>query len=89
MLKKLDYNARLKMIKDESECDGKFIKNLEHGMGMSIKTLIKKELPPLLEMKFTHPKNEKKEITYKSENLEYKFKEGARGREIELSVNKK
>ena len=89
MLKQLDYNARLKMIKDESECDGKFIKNLEHGMGMSIKTLIKKELPPLLKMKFTHPKNEKKEIAYKSENLEYHFKEKAQNGGIELNINKK
>ena len=48
-------------------------------MGMSIKSLIKKELPPLLARCFTHEKDEKREIAYKSENLEYKFKEKARG----------
>ena len=79
MLEKLGFNANLTIIKDESEIDGKFIKNLEHGMGMSMKSLIKKELPPLLARCFTHEKDEKREIAYKSENLEYKFKEKARG----------
>lgn len=79
MLEKLGFEATLHMIKDESEVDGKFIKNLEHGMDMSLKTLIQKELPPLLARKFTQDKNEKREIIYPSENLEYHFKESARG----------
>ena len=79
ILQNLGFEASLRVVKDESEIDGKFIKNLEHGMGMSIKSLIKKELPPLLARHFTHEKDEKREIAYKSENLEYKFKEKARG----------
>ena len=79
ILQNSGFEASLRVVKDESEIDGKFIKNLEHGMGMSIKTLIKKELPPLLARHFTHEKDEKREIAYKSENLEYKFKEKARG----------
>ena len=79
ILKNSGFEASLRVVKDESEIDGKFIKNLEHGMGMSMKSLIKKELPPLLARHFTHEKDEKREITYKSENLEYKFKEKARG----------
>ena len=55
-------------------------------MDMSLKTLITKELPPLLARKFTHKKNQKHEITYKSENLEYKFKEKADS--IELVIKK-
>ena len=86
MLKALGYEARLTMIKDESEIDGKFIKNLTHGMDMSLKTLIKKELPPLLKRKFTHDKNEKREISYESEGLEYKFKE--RAGKIELAIKR-
>ncbi len=86
MLEKLDFDATLHLIKDESEVDGKFIKNLKHGMDMSLKTLIKKELPPLLARKFTHKKNQKHEIIYKSENLEYKFKEKADS--IELVIKK-
>ena len=79
ILQNLGFEASLRVVKDESEIDGKFIKNLEHGMGMSIKSLIKKELPPLLARHFAHEKDEKREIAYKSENLEYKFKEKARG----------
>ena len=85
-LRSLGYEARLEMIKDEGEIDGKFIKNLTHGMDMSLKTLIQKELPPLLEMNFLHEKGEKKEIIYESEDLEYKFKEKDRGGGIELFI---
>ena len=88
ILQNSGFEASLRVVKDESEIDGKFIKNLEHGMGMSMKSLIKKELPPLLARCFTHEKDEKREITYKSENLEYKFKEKARGGGIELFVRK-
>ena len=88
ILQNLGFEASLRVVKDESEIDGKFIKNLEHGMGMSIKSLIKKELPPLLARHFTHEKDEKREIAYKSENLEYKFKEKARGGGIELFISK-
>ena len=88
MLAKLDFDATLHLIKDESEIDGKFIKNLEHGMGMSMKSLIKKELPPLLARDFKHEKNEKREISYPSENLEYKFKEKDRGGGIDLMIKR-
>ena len=85
MLKALNYEARLTMIRDESEVDGRFIKNLEHGMGMSMKILVQKELPPLLERKFSH-ENERHEISYESEDLEYKFSE--KDGKIELSVRR-
>ena len=88
ILQNSGFEASLRVVKDESEIDGKFIKNLEHGMGMSMKSLIKKELPPLLARHFPHEKDEKREIAYKSENLEYKFKEKARGGGIELFVRK-
>ena len=66
-------------IATQEDLDGKFIKTADHGMDMSLKMLIQKELPPLLEMNFLHDKNEKREITYESEGLEYKFKEKDRG----------
>ena len=87
-LRNLGYNATLHLIKDESEIDGKFIKNLEHGMDMSIKMLIQKELPPLLAQEFKHEKDEKREISYPSENLEYHFKEAARGGGIDLMIKR-
>lgn len=82
LLKELGYEARLNMIQDESEIDGKFIKDLSHGMRMSLKTLIKKEIPPLIDRKFTKAKT--KEIMYESENLSYHFKEGDLGIECEI-----
>ncbi|WP_148125647.1 DUF2920 family protein, partial [Campylobacter jejuni] len=36
-------------IKDESEIDGRFIKDLNHGMRISDKALFRKELPLMLE----------------------------------------
>ena len=78
-LQEFGFESKLHMI-SQKDVDGKFIKNLEaHGMNMSLKTLIQKELPPLLKTQFTHNKKEKKEIIYPCENLEYHFKERARG----------
>ena len=78
-LKKLGFDSTLH-IATQKDIDGKFIKNVNgHGMDMSLKTLIKKELPPLLAQEFKHENNEKREISYPSENLEYHFKEVARG----------
>lgn len=75
-LKALGYDATLHVINKQSQVDGKFIKNLGHGMGMSIKTLILKELPPLLE-KLSKQKNSKvkKQISYKTDEWIYSFKE--------------
>ena len=78
-LKKLGFDSTLH-IATQKDIDGKFIKNVNgHGMDMSIKMLIQKELPPLLARDFKHEKDEKREISYPSENLEYHFKEAARG----------
>ena len=75
-LKKLKFNATLHMIKDESEVDGKFIKSLTHGMGMSYKLLLQKELPSMME-KILSQKNKKssKSIEYKCGDTIYKFSE--------------
>ncbi|WP_144667064.1 DUF2920 family protein [Campylobacter jejuni] len=47
--KALSYDATLHLIKDENEIDGKFIKDLKHGMRIGNKALFKKELPLMLE----------------------------------------
>ncbi|EAL3936083.1 DUF2920 family protein, partial [Campylobacter lari] len=49
ILKNLGFEIEFNKICDEKEIDGKFIKTLEHGLGMSIKTLIKKHLSKILE----------------------------------------
>lgn len=74
-LRKLGFDARLNLVRNESEIDGKFIKNLEHGMGMSMKELFKRELPLLLENSSFKKADAKKEICYESGNLLYKFSE--------------
>ncbi|MFG5097857.1 DUF2920 family protein, partial [Campylobacter lari] len=70
---------------NKNQIDGKFIKNLEHGLGMSIKTLIKKHLSKILEENL-QDKTCKKEISYKSDDLIYTFKE--EDSKIKLSINK-
>ena len=76
-LQKLGFDATLHMIKDESELDGRLLKKLTHGLEMSIKLLIAKELPPMLEKIASREKQicENKSISYRSDGLEYKFSE--------------
>ena len=76
-LRKLGFDTTLHMIKDESELDGRFLKKLTHGLDMSIKLLIAKELPPMLEKIASREKQicENKSIAYRSGELEYKFSE--------------
>ena len=78
-LKKLKFDATLHMIKDESEVGGKFIKSLTHGMGMSYKLLLQRELPRIMK-KILSKKDKKDEINekyieYKCGDLLYKFSE--------------
>ena len=85
-LAQLGFDVKLNLIKDENDIDGKFIKNLNHGMDMSIKSLIKKELPKMLK-KLEKRKKEpwsKKEISYKSVDLTYKFYEREGGINLEI-----
>ncbi|HEH3649547.1 TPA: DUF2920 family protein [Campylobacter jejuni] len=45
----LGFDATLNLIKDESEVDGRFIKDLNHGMRITDRALFRKELPLMLE----------------------------------------
>lgn len=47
--KALGHDVNLHLIKDESQIDGRFIKDLKHGMRISDKALFRKELPLVLE----------------------------------------
>ncbi|MCR6577769.1 DUF2920 family protein, partial [Campylobacter insulaenigrae] len=47
-LKELGFDIEFTKIMDQNDVDGKFIKNLEHGMGIPMKLLIKKHLPDIL-----------------------------------------
>ncbi|EAI4440459.1 TPA: DUF2920 family protein [Campylobacter lari] len=74
ILDSLDFKYSSYVIDDENQVDGKLIKNLDHGMGMSIKTLINKHLPQILQEPLKD-KTCKKEISYKCDDLIYTFKE--------------
>lgn len=76
MLKMLNFDATLNIIDSEEQIDHKFIKTLDHGMGMSMKMLINKELPIVLEKIKNSTKHNliTKAISYPSEHLMYNFK---------------
>jgi len=88
-LRNLGFNATLYMIKDESQLDGKFIKTLTHGLDMSIKTLISKELPPMLSKIAICEKQicKNKTVSYVADDLEYKFFE--ENGKINLEIKKR
>ncbi|EAJ6074198.1 DUF2920 family protein [Campylobacter coli] len=77
ILSNLGFDTSLNSITKESQIDGKFIKNLSHGMGIPMKLLIKKELPKILEKIKQNPKEDYKEkyISYLCEDLIYHFSE--------------
>ena len=88
-LRDLGFDATLYMIKDESQLDGKFIKTLTHGLDMSIKTLISKELPPMLSKIAICEKQicKNKTVSYVADDLEYKFFE--ENGKINLEIKKR
>ncbi len=75
-LNALSFDTDLKIIKDESDIDGKFIKTLEHGMDMSLKTLLQREVPTALTYIASSVATEcEKSIVYPTEQWIYHFYE--------------
>ncbi|MCV3402577.1 DUF2920 family protein [Campylobacter sp. IFREMER_LSEM_CL2090] len=85
ILKEHGLDVEFIKIIDEKQIDGKFIKNLTHGMGIPMKLLIKKHLPQILQEPLKD-KTCKKEISYKCDDLIYTFKE--ENEQILLDVQK-
>ncbi|HEF2935702.1 TPA: DUF2920 family protein [Campylobacter jejuni] len=71
ILKELNFKVEFFAI---SQVDNKFIKNLNHGMGLSTKLFFKKHLLQILKEPL-QDKICKKEISYKCDELVYTFKE--------------
>ncbi len=71
ILKELNFKVEFFAV---SQVDNKFIKNLNHGMGISTKLFFKKHLPQILHDPLQN-KTCKKEISYKCDDLIYTFKE--------------
>lgn len=72
MLASLGFDATLHIINDETQVDGKFIKNLGHGMDMSIKELINRELPKMDTLSSSNGHTIEK-ISYDCDTLRYTF----------------
>ena len=85
ILKMLGFDITLHLIKDEKDVDGRFIKDLSHGMRMTDKALFRKELPPMLEKfqgkSFSMQENS---ISYPCENKIFTFKD--EGDKFELNI---
>ncbi|ELU7404381.1 DUF2920 family protein [Campylobacter jejuni] len=75
ILKQLNYDTTFHLI-EEKDIDGKYIKNLDHGCGITDKALFKKELPLMLE-KLKDKKFIIKEdsISYPCKNKVFTFKD--------------
>lgn len=78
--KALGYDANLHLIKDESQIDGRFIKDLKHGMRITDKALFRKELPLMLE-KLQGRKSlmQENSISYPCRNKIFTFKDDKAG----------
>lgn len=71
-LNSLGFDATLHIVDSELLVDGRFIKNLHHGMNISIKELINRELPKIYELQPEHDKTIQP-ITYDCDTLSYTF----------------
>ncbi len=72
-LKDYGFEVSLKIIEKEDDVDGKFIKSLEHGMGMSIKELINIELANILVDKDNVKTQNLATSIYECDSLIYSF----------------
>lgn len=81
----LGFDASLRLIKDENDVDGRFVKSLEHGLRMTDRALFRKELPLMLEKmqgkKFDMIENS---ITYPCKDKKFIFKD--KGDKFELEI---
>lgn len=84
--KHLGFDATLHLIKDESELDGRLLKSLDHGLRMSDKAMVKKELPIILEkmQNQTQEIPSYNEISYPCKEKIYRFKDTKEGFECEI-----
>ncbi|ECQ5952165.1 DUF2920 family protein [Campylobacter jejuni] len=84
ILKILGYDVNLNLI-DENKIDRKFIKNLDHGCGISDKALFRKELPLMLE-KLQGRKSfmQENSISYPCGNKVFTFKDVGDKFELEI-----
>lgn len=71
-LENLGFDTKLYIIDNPDKIDGKFIKTLSHGMGMSLKELARKELPEALLIKKIN-REENNRVLYTCDTTSYEF----------------
>ena len=69
-LNELGFEAKLHVIDDSSQVDGKFIKTFNHGMDMSLQELANRELEGVVKKKST-PKPETFTTIYRCDTMQY------------------
>ena len=74
ILQQNGFDAKLHSI-SSNDIDKKMIKNTRHGMGISLKLLLKKELPTLLELLQNKTLAQNRTVSYPCDDLIYSFEE--------------
>ena len=82
-LNDLGFETKLNIIDSETKIDGKFIKTLTHGMGMSLKELSRRELPKAIQ-NAREQHDEDITISYKCDSITYRFIYKNKNLKIEL-----
>ncbi|MBS4407759.1 DUF2920 family protein, partial [Campylobacter vulpis] len=87
LYEKLGFDATLHTVRYQKQIDGRFIKNLDHGLGIPFKALVNKHLPEILEKIKAHPKPpyKNKSISYPSDDLLYHFFQKSDKMHLEIS----
>lgn len=86
-LKNLGFDATLDIVSDKSRVDGKFIKNLDHGMDMSMKLLVANNYEWMLD-KIAKNKRPKYEPNIEFQTSQYIYKFTQQDNQISLKCTK-
>lgn len=86
-LNALGFDATLDIVNDKSRIDGKFIKDLNHGMGMSMKLLVANNYEWLMD-KIAQNKKLKHEPNIKFKTSQYLYEFNEQNNQVSLKCSK-
>ena len=88
VLKELDFDAKLNLIRDESQVDNKTIKSLNHGLRMSDKAFLNKEWSYIKEkIKNKNFQIRQDSISYPCKNAVFTFKDEGSQFKLKITYN--
>lgn len=88
VLKELDFDAKLNLIRDESQVDNKTIKSLSHGLRMSDKAFLNKEWSYIKEkIKNKNFQIRQDSISYPCKNAVFTFKDEGSQFKLKITYN--